>query len=241
MTTILGPGNYTVAPVPPPVTITKTILPALQNAPFELLWGVGRSHPVNNPPTHGTATWTPGEPAILDYHPVPLPADRDNLYCLRRLGQYLPDFSGATQFTESEVYTVSSLTAPEALEVDWHMQPVGAKVYNPGLQLLPGSPSWTVRLWNQFRGDWEPSGATFDGNALLTGLAFGGEYAITPSGLTYLAVTVGGVRFPQSLTVPPIAVAPVTKQVFNKAVQTDANGQAAPYTLRIGKMTVTYA
>lgn len=241
MAVILSPGDYTVAPPPLPVTITRTILPALQSAPFELLWGVGRSHPVNNPSTHGTATWTPGEPAILDYRPVLLPTDRDNLYCLRRMGQYLPDFSGATQFTESEVYTVSSLTAPEALEVDWHMQPVGAKVYNPGLQLLRGSPSWTVRLWNQFRGDWEPSGATFDGNALLAGLTFGGEYLISPAGLTYVAVTVAGARFPQSLTVPAVAATPVTKQVFNKAVQTDSDSKANPYTLKIGKLTVSYS
>ncbi len=236
----LSPGTYVVPPPPPPVTITKTILPALQISPFELLWGVGRSHPVTNPLIHGTATWNPGEPSVLDYHPVNIPSDRDNLYCLRRLGKYVPDFSGATKFTESEIYTVSDVNAPEALEADLHLQPVGTKVYNPGLQLLRGSP-WSVRLWDHVKKDWEPSGVSFNGNALLAGLSIGAEYLISDAGLTYSAVIVQGNRFPQSYFVPVVTAAEVTSQVFNKAVQVDANGTATPYVLKVGQLTVSFS
>lgn len=241
---ILSPGDYTV--LAPQLGPPTSILPALQIAPFELLWGVGRSNPVQNPSIHGTATWTPGEPATLDYHPVKLPTDRDNLYCLRRLGQYIPDFSAATKLVESQVLQVSDLSSPEAIETDWHLQAptvIGSKVLNPGLQLLPtGKAIWTVRLWDHIKGGWElASKCTLDGSVLLAGVLFGAEYYVSPAGLTYNAVTINGIRFAQTYSVPGKDAPPVKQQVFNKAIQVDANGAASPYQLKVGKMTITFA
>lgn len=236
----LQPGTYIVPPpppVPPPVTINRTILPALQIAPFELLWGVGRTKPINNPPVHGTATYTPGEPAVIDYHPVVLPIDRDNLYCLRRLASYLPDFSGMTRCTESEVYTVDNPSNVQALETDWHIQ-IGKGIWNPGMQLLPGTP-WRVRGFDYTAKHWTDLGVTFDGSLLTKGILFGAEYIISPDALTFVSVTVSGVRTPVKFTQPVVQSAN-SAMVFNKAIQLDATANANPYVLKVGQLTVSY-
>ena len=238
MPTILAPGDYTVPAPPPPVVTTRTILPALQMTPFELLWGVGRSHPVPNPPVHGTATWTPGEPAVLDFRPARLQGDSDNLYCLRRLAQYLPDFSAAASYTESETYQVSDLSAVQALETDWHIQ-LGQTVWNPGLQLLPGTP-WQVRGFDYVNKRWVSLGVTFDGGLLTAGLSFGAEYGFTSKVLDFVAVTVNGHRTPVNFSQPVTTVA-TSATVFNKAVQADATSDARPYVLKVGKLTVSYS
>jgi len=241
MATILQPGDYTVPqpPLPlPPVTVTQTILPALQIAPFELLWGVGRSHPVPNPPTHGTATWTPGEPTTCDFRPIKLPGgESDNLYALRRLGAYLPDFSGITHLQESQTLQVSDPVAVQALETDWHIQ-ISKSVWNPGLQLLPGSP-WSVRGFDYTAKKWVSLGVTFDGTALASGLTLAAEYLISPTSLSFVSVTVNGQRTPVSFVQPVVAMANAA-MVFNKAVQLDARADALPYIVKIGKMTVSY-
>lgn len=238
MPTILAPGDYTVAPAPPPVTINRTILPALQMAPFELLWGVGRSKPVTNPAVHGTATFTPGEPAILDFHPVVISGDSDNLYCLRRLAQYLPDFSGMSHCLETEVYTVDKPQNVQAVETDWHIQ-IGKSVWNPGLQLLPGNP-WRVRGFNYTAKHWQDLGVTFDGNLLTTGVQFGAEYIISQTSLSFVSVTTNGEATPVSF-VQPVVTASTSMMVFNKAIQTDATSDAKPYVLKVGKLTVVYS
>jgi hypothetical protein len=241
---ILQPGTYSVPPPAPPVTINSTFIPAVQNAPFELLWGVGRSKPVNNPPVHGTATWTQGSPSVLTYAPADLPNDRDNIYCLRRMGNLgLPDFSKATYFSESEVYAVSDVLAPEALETDWHMQPVGTKIINPGLQFLAGKP-WNIRLWDQVKGSWQDAGVTFDGNILSgQGALFAAEYTVIPgTSFSCISVSVNGLKFPfkNPYTQPLKNGSAVTSPVFNKAVQADANGVATPYTLKVDQLTLIY-
>jgi hypothetical protein len=242
MPTILTPGDYTVPQPTPPQIVTKTILPSLQIAPFELEWGVGRTHPVQNPQIHGTATWTPGEPSVLDYKPVMLSGDRDNLYCPRRLGQYIPDFSSATNFSESEVYTVNDITAPEALEVDWHMQAKGsAKIANPGLQLLSGNPNWQVRGFDYIRKVWVSLNVTFPGSALLAGLQFGADYKIDNISMSFVNVYLNGIKFPVTFSQPLAVGSVASSQIFNKALQVDANGSAKPYVLKVGQLTVSYS
>jgi hypothetical protein len=237
MPTILIPGDYTVPILPPPVTITKTILPALQMAPFELLWGVGRTKPINNPATHGIALWEAGEPATCDFRPVPLAGDSDNLYCLRRLAPYLPDFSAMTHLSESEVYTVDKPGNVQALETDWHIQ-IGKNIWNPGMQLLPGKP-WTVRGFDYTAKKWVGLGVAFDGSRLTSGIQFGAEYIISPTSLAFVSVTVAGVTTPVSF-VQPVVLSSTSALVFNKAVQLDATGDAKPYILKVGQLTVAY-
>lgn len=242
---MLQPGTYVVPapppipPTPPPVIVTRTILPALQMAPFELLWGVGRTHPINNPPVHGTATWIPGEPAVCDFHPVVLQGESDNLYCLRRLAAYLPDFSGMTHLSESEVYTVNNPGNVQALETDWHIQ-IGTRIWNPGMQLLPGKPSWTVRGFDYTAKRWQDLGVSFDGSLLTTGISFGGKYIISPTSLSFVSVTVNGQETPVSFVQPAVQAAS-SAMVFNKAVQLDATGDAKPYVLKVGQLTVAYS
>jgi hypothetical protein len=241
---ILQPGTYSV-PQPLPITINNTFIPAVQNAPFELLWGVGRSKPIQNPPVHGTATWTQGSPSVLQYNPVQLTGDRDNIYVLRRMGNLgLPDFSKATYFCESQIYAVSDVTAPEALEMDWHMQPVGTKILNPGLQLLAGKPVWSIRLWDEIKSSWQDAGVTFDGNILAgNGAMFAGEYTVVPGvSFTYVSVSVNGLKF--NLKTPytqalKVGTA-VTSMVFNKACQGDCDGLATPFTLKVDQLTLNY-
>lgn len=235
--TILQPGDYTV-PQPLPPKPPLTILPALQMAPFELLWGVGRSHPVQNPPTHGTATWTPGEPAVCDFRPIAIAGDSDNLYALRRLAAYLPDFSGMTHLSESVVYTVNTPANVQALETDWHVQ-IGNRVWNPGLQLLPGKP-WSVRGFDYTAKRWIGLGVTFDGSQLIRGLAFGAEYIISPTSLAFVSVTAAGETAPVGFVQPVVTVGE-SAMVFNKAVQLDAQASAKPYVLKIGQMMVGYS
>lgn len=241
---VLQPGTYSVPQPPPPpqpVIINTTILPAIQNAPFELLWGVGRTHPIQNPPIHGTATWTQGEPSVLDYKPVAIAGDRDNLYALRELGSYLPDFSAATSFTESEIYTVSDITAPEALEVDWHMQAKGStQIANPGLQLLSGKPNWQVRGFDYIRKTWVPLNVTFPGTSLASGMQFGATYKLINGQLVFVEVDINGLKFPVTFSQALATGKAVAAQVFNKAIQTDCNGSATPYRLKVGALTLTY-
>lgn len=239
MPTILQPGDYTVPVLPPPLTITKTILPALQTASFELLWGVGRSNPVNNPPTHGTASWTPGEHATCDFRPIVLPnGESDNLYCLRRLAPYLPDFSSMTHLSESEVYSVDKPQNVQALETDWHVQ-IGTRVWNPGLQLLPGKP-WSVRGFDYTAKKWVALGVTFDGSLLTKGVQFGADYIISPTSLAFTSVTINGEKTPLSF-VQPVTMVATNAMVFNKSVQLDATGDAKPYVLKVGQLTVSYS
>lgn len=242
MATILNPGDYTVPvplPPPPPIIVNTTILLALQIAPFELLWGVGRSHPVPNPPTHGTALWTPGEPATCDFRPVKLNGDSDNVYCLRRLGQYIPpSLAVATQFTESQTLQVNDPVAVQALETDWHVQ-IGTKVWNPGLQLLPGKP-WQVRGFDYINKKWVSLGINFDGNLLLAGLTLSADYTFTPASLVFNAVSLNGTKHPITFT-QPVATAANAAIVFNKAIQCDARSDALPYSVKIGQMVVAYS
>lgn len=233
MTTILQPGDYTVPPPLPPITR----LVGLQNAPFELLWGVGRSNPVQNPALHGTASWAQGEPSTLTFKPIKLPNDRDNLYCVRRLGLSLNQSSvaAATSLTESQTLQVDVLANVEAIETDWHIQ-AGTLIWNPGLQLLP---SGVVRGWQNTAKDWVDLTVRFSPQLLLSGLTLAAEYKMTTQSLIHVAVTINGQRTPVSLT-QPVVTAPVAGFVFNKAVQTDANGAAAPYVLKVGQMQVSW-
>lgn len=240
----LQPGTYSVPQPPPPVIVNNTFIPAVQNAPFELLWGVGRTKPIQNPPVHGTATWTQGSPSLLTYAPAKLNGDRDNLYCLRRMGSYgLPDFSKATYFCESQVFTVSDVLAPEALELDWHMQPSGStKVCNPGIQLLAGKP-WSVRGFDYIKKAWIDLGVTFDGNILSSGCLIAAEYAVNPGiSFSYISVSINGLKFPlkNPYTQAMTTGSAVTSPVFNKALQTDSSAAATPFTLKVDQLTLNY-
>jgi hypothetical protein len=239
---VLIPGSYVVPqppPIPPPVN--TTLLVGLNRSPFELLWGVGRSKPITNPPIHGTATWTPGEPGVLDFHPALLPGgESDNILAIQRLGQYLPDFSQATKFSESQIYTVNDTKPVQALETDWHMQ-IGTKVWNPGLQLFPGKPNWSVRGFDYINKVWVPLGVTFDPAVLLTGCMIGGNYTISQLMMSHTAVTINGLKFPVSFAQSVATAAAIPQPAFVKSVQADANSLAQPYVLKVGKMQVSWA
>lgn len=218
-------------------------LVALQSSPWELLWGVGRSHPVTNPPIHGTATFTVGEPATIDYHPIVLPADRDNLYCLRRLAPYvnLARLQQATQFSLSWQMSVNDISAPEAIESDFQRQ-LGNKVWNMGYQFLSqGSSPWLVRAFNYTTKDWKDTGLRLDPSLLAGGrtLTVAATFTLSDATETHNTLSFNG-GVPQQVGFSqPVFTSATQSTLFNVAMQLDANGTAKPYQVRLGKVEVT--
>lgn len=229
----------------PPLTF-----PALQSmgqgAPYigwELLWGVGRSHPVSNPPVHGTASLTPGAPATLAFAPAKLAGgESDNLYMLRRLGKYIPPalLAAASRFTLSLRETISDISAPQALEIDYQLQR-GTKLWNMGLQLKPSAPFWILRSYDYVARAWQSTGITVDQNKLKPGGGFSmlGEWHVDDTSVTLDAVTLAdGQRHVVNMQ-HPVATAASPADAYNLAIQLDATADAKPYTAIIQDITVS--
>lgn len=221
----------------PPLTLI-----GLQGSPWELLWGVGRSHPVTNPPIHGTASFVVGEPAEIIFAPAVLPSgESDNLFALRRTAPYIPlaRLQSASKLTYSLQLGVSDPTAVQALETDLQMQ-LGTKVWEAGFQFHPGSPKWTLNVYNKAQGAWQPTGLTLD-PALISGgktASIVQELAIDPSGLTYTAISLNGTR--QSLGIHnPVVTDTHSFNYLNIAVQPDAMASAKPYNVTLGAVSLT--
>jgi hypothetical protein len=218
---------------------------ALQSSPWELLWGVGRSKPINNPPVHGTATMIPGEPAIIDYHPAVIDGDSDNLYCLRRLAPYvnLTRLQQATRFSLSYQLSINDLSAVQAIESDFQRQ-LGFKVWNMGYQLLPsGGGSWVVRAFNYTEKRWVTTGVSFNPDLITGGRTVGITSTYT---LSSTSETHESIRFGDGPTQPvgfsqPVFTSKTMATAFNVACQLDSRSTAKPYTVKLGQVEVTLA
>lgn len=217
------------------------IFPALQLAPWELLWGVGRSRPVNNPAVHGKATWTSGSPATVDFQPVSLLSDCDNLYMLRRLGAYVPfaDLQMASNFTYSITLAVSDLGAVQALELDYQRQ-IGPRIWSMGYQLFPASPQWQIRAFDYTKKSWIDTGLKLDPALLAPGktLAIYAEFSCDGQSETHQTLTLNGGPKQQVNFTQPVFFARNSLTEFNVAVQLDAHQIAKPYVATLGDVTV---
>jgi len=215
--------------------------PALQAAPWEMLWGLGRSKPmVTN--DHGTAAFVPGEPARIIFFPKTLATrESDNLYCVRRLAPYLPGgmLERIRKVTYSLQVGLSDLSACQAIECEWQRQ-IGLKVWNGGLQFFPGpGTAWTVRAFDYIKGDWEPLGITINSALLAPGkpLDTSGEFTLSDAGVSYDTLTINGLPVPMNFN-QAIGTAKVASEQFNVAFQCDALQDAKSYQANLGRVTL---
>jgi roadblock/LC7 domain-containing protein len=236
---ILQPGDYTVLPPPSPVTtiVTKVVFAGLQTGSFQTLWGVGRSKPISNPPTHGTVTQTVGNPlATYDFHPVALAGESDNLYCLRRLITQVDSslLANAKNFSNSAWIQIDNPSNCQAFEFDL---PTPLNVGTMGIQLLPGRLGWSVRAFDYTVSSWRPlNGTNFDPSLLVKGAVFGGEYTCDGKTVEHTAVLINGTRIP--VTYSQSCGATLAPR-FNAAFQLDATGDAKAYKVSLNNFTVT--
>lgn len=240
MPTILQPGDYTV-PKPelaPPTTVVKTIFAGLQLGSFQALWGVGRTKPITNPPTHGMVTQTPGSPATFDFHPVTLSGDSDNLYCLRRLVDQVDPalLAQATKFSNSCWIQIDNPGNVQAFEFDL---PTPLNAGTMGIQLLPGKPFWSIRAFDYPNKHWVSlEGTNFDPALLANGAVFGGEYTCDGSQVHHTAALIGTgkitVNYSQNL-------GQKLSPRLNAAFQLDATGDAKPYKVSLNNFQISIA
>lgn len=239
MVQILTPGTYNVPEPPPPQVITKTkiVFCGLQAAGFQTLWGVGRTKPVNNPPIHGSVVQTSGTPSTFQFSPVPIQGDNDNLYCLQRLvTQVDPSLlQNAKEFTNSVWVQIDNPANCQAFEFDL---PTPLNVGTMGLQLLPGTPTWSMRAFDYTIKSWRPLGpqTNFDPTLLKMGAVFGGEYTCDGKTIEHKAVVINGIK--SFVTYTQSCGAPIAPRL-NNAFQLDATGDAKPYKVLLNNFTVT--
>jgi hypothetical protein len=239
--TTLQPGTYIVPPIPPaplPVVIAKTIFAGLQTGRFDMLWGVGRSKPIDNPPVHGSIVQIPGAPATFDFHPTVIAGDSDNLYCLRRLIDQADPIllANAINFSNSAWVQIDNPANSQAFEFDY---PTPLTKGTMGIQLLPGKPAWSIRAFDYGISTWRPlAGTQFDPALLKTGAVFGGEYTCDGEEVNHTAVLINGVKIKVSYSQ---ACGPKIPPRLNAAFQMDATGDAKAYVVKLDKFTVTFA
>lgn len=215
------------------------IFPALQSVPWEMLWGLGRSVPVTTT-DHGTAVFTPGEPAVIDFHPKILASlESDNLYLFRRIGPYIAA-ANATKVAYGMEISISDLSACQAFEFECQRQ-IGTSIWNMGIQLLPGNP-WTVRGYNKSIETWVPTQVTLDPALLSAGktLSLLAAFTLSDTGVSHDFLLINGQPNPMALT-QPLATAKIEANYFNVAVQPDALQQAKPYQVTMGRVRLHLA
>jgi hypothetical protein len=221
------------------------ILPALQIAPWELLWGVGRSTPMATD-DHGQATFMPGEPAQIDFWPKTLASgESDNLYMVRRIGQYFPVSAivGATRVTYSFDLGISNPLACQAFEWECQRQS-GLKLWNMAWQLRPDNPvEWHLFAFDYSRREpdpWIPTGIIVDPLLLANRklLSIGCGFSMTDSSESHDYITINGKKSAVSFT-QPVFTAAKPGTYFNVAMQPDAKVMAQPYMITLGNVTVS--
>jgi len=236
---ILPPGDYTVQqpPAPPqPTAVTKIVFAGLQLGSFQTLWGVGRTKPINNPPTHGNVTQQPGTPATFVFEPIPLSGESDNLYCMRQLvTQVDPQIlAKATNFTQSMWVQIDNPANCQAFEFDC---PTPLNVGTMGIQLLPGKTSWSVRAFDYTIKSWRPlSGTNFDPTLLKAGTTVTAEYACDGKTIEHKNVTINSMKIPVTYSQ---SCGATLKPRLNAAFQLDAAGDAKAYKVALNNFTLT--
>lgn len=232
----------------PPLTLI-----ALEQSPWwELLWGVGRSKPINNPPQHGSATFSigkPGQPSVLDFHPLALPTkESDNLYCLRRLASYVPleRLQKARKFTMSYWLQVSDISAVQAVESDYQLQ-LGQSLWNMGLQFIPwtlnadpAKATFNIRAFNYQKSSWVATGLSIPASFLLSGMTVLAEFSITDTSETHESLTINGNRKLLGISQPVVSRSNSVNE-FNIAFQADATADAKSYRLSVQNVSVSLA
>lgn len=239
---VLQPGDYTVLPcppLPPPVTVVKTIFAGLQLGEFQTIWGVGRTKPVNNPMIHGLVIQNPGAPSSFDFRPVMIAGDNDNLYCMRRLLTQLSPSAlrQAKKFSNSVWVQMDDPGSCQAFELDL---PTPLNVGTMGLQFLPTSGgNWEVRAFDYPNKKWVTlPGTTFSSGVFKPGIVIGGEYTCDGLTVKHTLVTIGTLGIPVNFTQ---SCGPSLSPRLNAAFQLDATKDAKPYKIRIDNFQISVA
>jgi hypothetical protein len=128
-------------------------------------------------------------------------------------------------------------TAPQAIEFECQ-QMLGGWVYNFGWQALYGQNIW--RIFDYGLKQWNATTITFTPFTPGTWHHILAEYHndITTHTVYHDALTVDGTRYPVNVT--QNAFYGGGRDQLTNAVQLDSNSAAAPYSLYVDKMRITY-
>lgn len=227
------------------LTQTKRLV-KLQNIqaiqPTDVLWYEARS--ANAPKTgpHGTILISVGEPTTADFHPIVLDGkNSDNVYCLRRVYNYLTHdqqaiLETAKQFSIGCTVSLNPLSNVQAFEWDYQIRKSSGVVINVGLQLLPDG---TLRGFDYVKKDWEQLGPKIN---LVTATPITIEIDATTddSIVQFNQVVTNGVATNVTFS-HPVSNSIPNSPYINCAYQLDGRADAKPYKATIGFMTATFS
>lgn len=211
--------------------------------PPKQYWYEARSQ--NDPHTgpHGTATITPGEPAVIDFHPVNLGGPSDNVYLPREMYATLSAeeraiLETASKFSIGCTWLVDNWQAPQALELDYQIRKSSGVLINIGLQFIPIMGTWQLRGFDFVAKKWVTMMASKPPQPGVP-ISVAVEATCDDKVVQFTRVLIDGVSTNVNLS-HPVSIEVKASPYCRAACQLDGRANAVPYKATIGKLMVTF-
>lgn len=144
---------------------------------------VGNTDPTKKVP-HGTQSWKPGTPGILNFTAVSSNEDNFYRYMVVDMPAKLP-----TEFRDSRGYALGNLPAWQGLEWQFQLQ-MGGQKYTAAWQLSTAS---GVRLWDMTLKDWKATSIPLPD--LTRPVVAECDFLTTPNSLTHAYIVLNGKQY----------------------------------------------
>lgn len=227
---------------PKSVTLSniQKIMPESQPSDNALgLWYVARSQGAPKTGPHGTVSVTTGGITVVDFKPVNLGGQSDNVYCLVRKYPGLSDAEKAMMETAGKFsigcpVILDPLTSVQAFEWDYQIRKSNGVRLNVGLQMLPDG---TLRAYTP-GANWTALGPKAK---ILSGVPVTIRVNATCDDklVRFTEVMINDVATPVNFSHPVTPDKPGAPYL-NVAYQLDGRPDAKPYKAWVGNLEATY-